>query len=88
MKINGKRRNGIYGTRQWMQRLAEIPNKKWNYRKGEYNPRAKLSPLIVNFIHTLDKIPRSLALSISRVLNIHPSYVYHLKSGRRWSHLK
>lgn len=88
MKSGDPRRNGKFGTRVWMRKIAELKRYGYEYPKGEDSHRAKITEATVKKIREPVKMPRERAKAYARLYGISEGYVYHLRARRRWKHLK
>ena len=85
------RRLSFFQSNDWMYYIYKKQT-HWQRPRGEAHSRVKLTALKVQKIRDLPSpLTRSEAVKIGRQNNIHPSYVYHLRSSnpkvRKWKHL-
>jgi hypothetical protein len=86
MKMGMRRRNGRYGERTWMRKLAAMPKDRSN-QAGEKHHWAKLDRAAVLAIRKPTSMPRSNAKATARRFGISVGYVYQLRARKRWRHI-
>lgn len=86
MKPGAKRRNGKYGERAWLNKLARMPKNRIN-QLGEKSHFAKLTEANVRAIRRHSIMPRRNAEKIARRYGISEGYVYQLRARKRWKHI-
>lgn len=72
-----------YQRKPWMDRISKLRKYK-NQAKGEDHGKAKINEVTVNWIR---KASLSDRLMTCRLFSISERHWYHIRAGKRWSHL-